>query len=301
VILLKGAALAHATYRSFVDRPMSDIDLLVTPERAPEAQAMLSGAGWTTRYDREFDEWYSSMHHLPPLVDARAPSLAIGLEVHTELIPANRNPFAFFASEIRKSAIPAEGLAHGTFVPTAVQRLLHCCLHFAWSNRLNRGAWRTFSDVNAILREDRFPWGDFIDTARNSRGMASCYWTLRLARTLTHAPVPDHVLEQLDPGLPRWVLPLCERHFGHGVIDSERVCPSVRLQEAVWATALEPRSANLRPRRAWDGEERPWHLMRQHAGLRGAGHPGRRVTSPGAWLRYLGSIASDRAAGRREA
>ena len=49
VVLLKGAALALTVYGSFVERPMSDVDLLVARGDAPRARDALLAAGWVSR------------------------------------------------------------------------------------------------------------------------------------------------------------------------------------------------------------------------------------------------------------
>jgi hypothetical protein len=291
VMLLKGAALVQTTYKSFLERPMSDVDLLVRPDRARDAQALLLGAGWAQHYDREFDEFYETMHHLPPLIDSRAPALTIGLEIHTAIIQRDRDPFDFSSESIWEAAQPAAGLPDGTLVPSAVHRLFHCCLHFAWSHHLRKGAWRTFRDVSAMLREESIDWDEFVSIARDSRGAAACYWTLRLARALTNAPVSDDVLDSLRPRQPEPILYLLERHFSNAVTDAERVCPSERLQTAIWTAVFRPGPDHHGNELPWKGEDRPWRSMRGPGAVEPRGAQPRPATSAAAWLRYLASIA----------
>ena len=291
VTLLKGAALVHTTYASFLERPMSDVDLLVDGERAAEAQRLLRGAGWVQRYDAKFDGFYATMHHLPPLIDSRAPSMNVGLEIHTAIVQRDRDPFAFPPERIRPSAIPVEGLPAGTHVPSVVHRLLHCCIHFAWSHKASKGAWRTFRDVSAMLSNEQVDWTEFVGEARVTRARAACYWTMRLAKSLVCAPVPDNVLRELRPRGPEALLAIMERHFSHGVMESERVCPSERLQSAVWTAAFRPdRDADGR-QLPWKGEDREWRLLRGVAAPDASAAGSRIVLRPRAWLRYLASIA----------
>ena len=294
VVLLKGAALVQTTYESFVERPMSDIDLLVRPDEADRAQAVLRGAGWTQHYDQQFDAFYETMHHLPPLIDARAPTLTVGLEIHTAIVPRDRDPFAFGPPRIWQAALPADGLPAGTFVPSTVHRLFHCCLHFAWSHKLGRGAWRTFRDVSAMLRTETIDWSDFIATARSSGGGTSCYWTLYLARSLVNAPVPDAVLRDLLPRRPAPVLSFLARHFSHAVTGAERICPSERLQDAIWAAAFRPERGPDGTEPVWRGEDRPWRALRAGKASDTALTEQRLANSPAAWLRYLRSVAGIR-------
>lgn len=298
VVLLKGAALAHTTYGSFVDRPMSDIDLLVRPNQADSAQAALRDAGWAQHYDPEFDGFYETMHHLPPLIDARAPKLTVGLEIHTAIVQRDRDPFAFAPDLIWEAALPAEGHPPGTLVPTVVHRLFHCCLHFAWSHKLGKGAWRTFRDISAMIRVEPIDWTEFVATARSSGGATACYWALYLARSLANAPVPGDVLRELVPRRPALVLSFFARHFSHTVTAGERICPSERLQDAIWMSAFRPGPGRDGMEPEWRGVDRQWLRMRGAKGDEPASIRRRPAMSPAAWLRYVGSIAGIRAGSR---
>jgi hypothetical protein len=290
VVLLKGAALTQTTYASFLERPMSDIDLLVRPDESARAQALLMNAGWEQHYDAEFDEYYETMHHLPPLIDSRAPSLTVGLEIHTAIVQRDRDPFAFSSERIWETARPATGLPPGTMIPSVVHRLFHCCLHFAWSHSLRKGAWRTFRDVSAMLRTEHIDWSDFVTVARESRAVKACYWTLRLARALALAPVPDGVLEELRPPRTTAVLAMLERHFSNSISDAERVCPSERLQAAVWTGVFHPGRDHHGNELPWKGQHRPWRAMRGDAAPGTATPQRSQARSPSAWIRYLNSI-----------
>ncbi|HUK63018.1 MAG TPA: nucleotidyltransferase family protein, partial [Dongiaceae bacterium] len=186
VMLLKGSALAYTTYSSFTDRPMGDLDVLVRPEQARDAWALLQRLGWTWPATRWPAERYTDHQHLPPLLHADDPS--IRLEVHTDLIP-DGHPFRMpalwpVAQTIRLQACTA-------LVPDPLHQLLHLCIHFAWSHQMQWGAWRTFRDVDALTRGGRFAWGRFAELARTSRAATICYWALRLARDLAGTAVPN--------------------------------------------------------------------------------------------------------------
>ena len=289
VVLLKGAALVQTTYESVLDRPMSDVDLLVHPNRAEAAQALLCRAGWEQRYDPRFNDFYGTMHHLPPLVDVRARALTVGLELHTSIVQRDRDPFTFAVERIWDAATPARGLPDGTLVPSLHHRLFHCCVHFAWSHKLGKGAWRSCRDVSAMVREEALDWDRFIALARETRATVPCYWTLRLASSLAHAAVPASVLRALQPRRLEPFLDVLERHFSHTITAAERACPSDRLIAAIWALAFKPeRDADGREP-VWKGEEREWRRMRGPDEATRTGDPSR-ARSARAWLRYLRSI-----------
>ena len=264
VMLLKGAAIAHATHRSFSTRPMADVDLLIAPGRAAQAFECLTNAGWVRSYPDAFDGWYETMHHLPPLVDARARALDVGLEIHTDLIHGARNPFAFSANDLWRDAIPAEGLSSKVYVPGIEHRLLHCCIHFAWLHRMRIGAWKSFADVRSIADEGRIDWEAFVRLVRRSRASACCYWTLQLAQDLACASVPHHVIDTLRPARAAVVLRALERHFIHGLAENEW-CPSPRLEGILWRMGVrpDPDEHGVAPR--WTEDERDWRVVRHAA------------------------------------
>ncbi len=291
VVLLKGAALVQTTYESVLDRPMSDVDLLVRPDQADAAQSLLRRAGWEQRYDPKFNDFYGTMHHLPPLVDSRARTLTVGLELHTSIVQRDRDPFAFETDRIWERALPADGLPAGTLVPSLHHRLFHCCVHFAWSHKLGKGAWRSCRDVSAMVRNESVDWDRFIALARETRATVPCYWTLSLASSLASAPIPASVLSALRPRRLGPFHDMLQRHFTNTITAAERACPSDRLMSAIWTLAFRPERDAEGREPAWKGEDRAWQLMRGENDPAKSDAP-RRARSAGAWLRYLGAVAS---------
>jgi hypothetical protein len=273
VVLLKGAALACTNHGSFSERPMGDLDLLIEPGRAAEAHDVLCRSGWARRYGPEWDFMYSEMHHLPPLADTRAPKLAVTVELHTELFPPQLSSFSFSARQIWEGAHPLPGLPGGAKVPSPLHRLLHCCLHFAWSNMLRSSAWKTFRDVAVLCDQGVVDWKEFVEVAGDSGGGTCCYWTLRLAQRLASADVPDEVLEPLRAALPAPLLKLLEHHFVRASLKGEARY-SLRLRRLLWAAAVQPARSGHGRRRPWAHDARPWHLLKNRPDERSVSLPG---------------------------
>jgi len=249
-MLLKGSALAHTIYGSFVDRPMGDLDLLIRPERAQEAWSLLqSKGGWTWQASSWPVERYTAHQHLPPLVKTRGAE--VRLELHTALLP-NGHPFDWPLDNIWRGAQRLAVRERSLLVPHPLHQLLHVCLHFAWSHEMRWGSWRALRDVAAITRRTDVEWGPFVHLARESRAMTCCYWSLRLARTLAGARVPDHVLAALRPPRPEFVLERLEYHYLGQLFSSERGCPSETLNRGLWELGIAPRWSR-------HGATRPWH------------------------------------------
>lgn len=152
------------------------------------------------------------------------------------------------------------------------------------------GAWRTFRDVGAIARTDLVNWDEFVRLAKETGGATCCYWTFRLARTVSGAELPAEVLRALRPPHPESMLRRIERHFILGLLPTSSTCPSVRLCHLVWRLGILPG-------RSGHGTARPWD--RTHRFVRsapGAGAPStlrkfsRHLSGAGTWARYARAV-----------
>jgi hypothetical protein len=248
-IVLKGAALAYMVYRSFADRPMGDIDLLCDPDRVKEARALLQPSGWDWSQDPAVEARYRNHHHLPPLGDQSGTGLR--LELHTSLFPTG-HPFPQFNEDFVANRIPIAARDRFISSPDLLFQLLHVCLHFAWSHVMQVGAWRAVRDVDTIVRHGTINWEAFADHARRYQAETCCYWTLRLARTITDAPIPDTVYQTLRPRYPGAVLSWLEQRYLRLMLPSEGFVRSVRFNRIVWQLGIDPSHNDPDQRMPWD-------------------------------------------------
>lgn len=250
VLLLKGAALAAGVYGSFGERPMADLDLMVHPARAAVAQRCLLACGWvpvSAAVDARMDALYAEHHHLEPLVDAQGSGVV--LEVHVQPLPPG-HPFCFDAEAMWLEAQPVAVAGRQARAPSTTHQLLHLCLHFAWAHALRSGAWRALRDVRTLAARGTPDWPAFVLAARHARGASCAWWTLRLARSLMDAPVPDDAMRALNPRGPE---PLLRRLEGHlaATLFGGADCPSPWLERRLWEAAIRPRAHG-------HGHARPW-------------------------------------------
>lgn len=281
VLLLKGAATAYTAHNSPTERPMSDIDLLVSPERARRAYDALLGNGWSAKYSPEYKGLYEGMHHLPPLIDARAP-LEVEIEIHTDIVSPLRDPFGLGADELWADADTLPGFAGNCLVPNAVHRLLHCAIHFAWSHLMREGAWKTFRDVTAITAADDLDWPTVVDAARRTRSASCCYWSLRLARDYCGSAVPRGPLRELRPGRRAdWL----STALANDMVPGQRVCPSTWVSQRLWEAAIRPGTSGHGSKRPWSSHPR-WDLPRPETER--APEAQRNLAG---WLRFMRSFA----------
>lgn len=255
VLLLKGGALAHTVYDSFVSRPMRDLDLLIRADRAEEGRDILLGIDWSLDASLPDDVSYRAHHHLPPLLDAGRSGLR--LEIHRALLPVE-HPFRFDEEDIWRAARPVYVGAQRALVLHPTHQALHIAMHFAWSHMLKSGAWHAFRDFGAVIRAGLIDWSEFERTAAEWGASTCCYWSLCLAAGLARISVPDAVLQRLRPNLPDTVHRLLVRHFSRGLLRMHGSCPSVGLERTLWAMAIQPS-------RHGHGRMRPWAVSQELA------------------------------------
>jgi Uncharacterised nucleotidyltransferase len=199
VLALKGAVLAHTAYPDPSLRPMSDLDLLVQPEKREKALLALQQVGFefpdfalATRRDHCLrlgpEEEYA-----PP---QRLRGTAVLLEVHTQLecsepiLPA---PTPEFWS--RSISVDLNGLTVRTLCPEDF--LFHLCLHQSRRHRFEKGL---LPMVDLKLLIDSHPDWDWTGMAARSVRWRCATWmqlTLERARDLVGARVPDLFFEAL--------------------------------------------------------------------------------------------------------
>lgn len=285
-MLLKGSALARSVYPSLIDRPMTDLDLLLPRATARAAWSILRKDGWPVEHE-EADAFCETHHHLPPLIDPRGANVV--LELHHSMMPVP-GPFALDDDRIWSEARP---LASGALMPSPVHLLLHLCVHFAWSDWLSYGIARTVRDVAALANADLVPWDAFVDCAHEARASTCAYWTLALARSLAGAEIPDDALARLRPRQPIVVSRALERaYIATAVL---RLSPSVVLSQRLWSAGVRPVGSGHGAHRPWDATARfnaafqrtavqPKMLIRLRA----------QATQAGAWLRFARLVGDGR-------
>jgi hypothetical protein len=248
VVLLKGAALLAGAVAKPTQRTMVDIDLLVSSGSPDVAWQVSQAKGWRIG-DSMTTEAYREHHHLPPLVDSEG--IGIGLELHRSLLPGIERLGLDADALLARSRTIRMGQTE-LRVPSREDLLLHACLHFAWSNKLSRGAWRTFADVHAIASDPQFDWTRFLDVVTTRRMRQSCYWTLRMGERLADLQVPAEVLKRLDPLSGGWLGPLLERHFACRIANPEAMAMvAERVLRWGWFAAMRESSTSGEADEIW--------------------------------------------------
>ncbi len=283
VVLLKGAALAVITDRSFTDRPMADIDMMVDASHARDAHLLMQQHGWTPDSTGHPDDAWNNHHHLPPLADKNGSRLR--LEIHVAPLPPGHGYNLDFG-RVRSTAqlLSFDGVQ--VLVPDIHIYAIHSAIHFAWSHRFESGALNAFRDLAALESTGRFSWNRLIEVARQTSAETCCYWTLRLAKSLGGLAVPDAVLREMAPPINEPFLSLLERHFSQLVLRSPRACPSVALRYRLWAFALQTTWSVNEESLQWDIEARAATVPRMQIVRRLGSH----LQRTRQWSLYLASM-----------
>ena len=250
VLALKGAALLAGAVSRPTPRTMSDIDMLVVRGSPEDAWKICRRNGWTMVNESWTPELYQSHHHLAPLLDPDG--VKVGLELHRTLLAGIDRLGVDSAAFVARSRVVMVGETP-VRVPSVEDLLLHACLHFAWSNKLHRGAWHAYADIHAILADPGFNWDRFFAIATSRRTKQCCYWTLRLGRAVADLTVPDDVLHRLDSSDGGRYAALLERHFT-SQIASRTAAESVaqRARRWLWFAALQEPSTSVEAEQLWN-------------------------------------------------
>lgn len=200
-LLLKGAPLATLYYRDEGLRPMADIDVLVSPQAAPQAVELLQKQNWTALRPEGVA--------LIPFTNALAWRSPAGLEADLHWNVMFGCWRAYDDATLWAAAMPFDFQGRRTKALCATDQLLHTCFHGARWNTVPPLRW--IADAWLILQrsevnqEAKLDWARLLELARER------YLTLMLRETLGYlhdklaAPVPSEVLAKLRAAhVSRW-------------------------------------------------------------------------------------------------
>jgi hypothetical protein len=190
VLALKGAALAHILYPSPGLRPLSDLDLLVDPPEAAQAQAVLAGMGFDAK-SQPTDRRFVGHHHLPPALLLRDGQF-VQVEIHTDALSSD-TPGSLTLGRCwdRRQAFDVGGRTGYAF--GHADMLEHLARHAAERASLFRLIW--VADIVGYATRFR----DDIDWTELRRRSPFVINALSLLHQVT--PLPPELLEEVP--LPR--------------------------------------------------------------------------------------------------
>ena len=188
-LVLKGAALALNYYEDVGLRPMSDVDVLVQPEKALSAIKLLHEAGWKSIYGSP--EALITYQHAVEFSDGRGHRL----DLHWRALWDGRQGAG--DEEFWEGAVPMEIDCVRTGTLNPADQLLHVCVHgTAWSDP---PTLRWVADAVMIMRTAgaEIDWDRLVRQTRARRVMLPMRDALSYLQSFLGAPVPAGVLERI--------------------------------------------------------------------------------------------------------
>lgn len=213
-LALKGIVLAYTIYPDSSLRPMSDLDLLVPPGKRERALEVLQELGF------EYPEIGMNRDHCWRLGPEQEFAPGLGLrdarilvEVHSQLEcsePVLPIPIQEFWT--RSVDVDLNGLRVRTLSPE--DSLFHLCLHQSRSHLFEKGLLPLI-DVGLLIDSHKeWHWSRIAAKSIRCGCAAWMYLTLRTARDLTGASVPESFLQMLPrPAELRRLLCLAEEQI----------------------------------------------------------------------------------------
>jgi len=191
IIVLKGAALLGHLYELH-ERPMSDVDLLISPADRERLLECLAPEVSLVQRSPVLD---LLPHDLSGEFGARFEGLP--LDVHTNLMnrPWLRRVVALDERDLWERAIPVRVAGHPALRLSPEDQLLHLASHSV----LHHSKWdgRAAEDVQRLIQRESIDWGRLCEIATQQR-LRTPTWLL-LAQPTVAPLVPDSVIRQLRP------------------------------------------------------------------------------------------------------
>ena len=202
-IALKGAWLAVHAYGEAAQRPMRDLDLLVTPETVVPAYQALLAAGYTLARPSEMtlDEVVRLDKHMPPLIAPRGTVV----ELHQYLWERDgrldhASPAGDEAALRARSQIAADGLRY--LDPQDL--LAHLIVHAVYSHRLDCGPL-VLTDIDLLLRATPIDWPRFWSAANAQGWRSGARLLLELTALYRPGALIDFGADQGEPAPPQLI------------------------------------------------------------------------------------------------
>jgi len=239
VIPLKGPVLADELYSQPLLRPSEDLDILVQPADHPTGERILHDLG----YGRLPLHAQGADYHtrfMSPAADG------VVVELHREL--GERHVSGLDVLDIWVSASRTSWQRHTTWSMTGPDLLLYLCMHAA---KDGLASIKALLDITLLLERsrDEFHWSDLGRRVKTVHLSGPIYLSLREARTLLGAPVPDEFLEALRPRRPTWRLSEALFRWRGGVLhvpDELLVGPFMAVLMLLWEDSLRGKLRHLR-------------------------------------------------------
>ena len=183
-VALKGTSFLPRFYRSFDERTLDDVDLLVRPDEAARAIAALERAGWKGPVGAERTHGLRSSFEMP--LTSPGP-VGVLLEVHWSLGQERR--YAVPVEAILARAVPQEIAGRAARRLDDPDAAAHLLLHHVQHYFDRRLKWAL--DLRSLSRAAGFSWDAVAERTRAWGGRAAASMALEHLRRLFPGEFPD--------------------------------------------------------------------------------------------------------------
>lgn len=192
-LVLKGMALSILHYHDMALRPMSDLDILVREDQAPEVTRRLQREGWTSVNFLQSGPKNRYFYRHTHAIHLAHPDYGI-LDLHWHVLTE-----ATFRGADRTFWRDSVPLAVNTITTRALNptdQLMHVCVHGARANVVSPIRW--IADAVTILRTSQMDWTRLVNLARNLRVTLPLAASLSFLRAIFPTPIPEDVVRELE-------------------------------------------------------------------------------------------------------
>ena len=202
VIPLKGAYLLNTVYPDVSLRPIGDLDVLVREDDLSPAAAVLAELSYRSRSGERLvvKRGRDTHHHLPRVL---SPDGSVELELHRHVVRGG-TPLHFPIERFWERSI--NGVVGDQQARLLAPRDLvtHLCLAFFMDRRRRargHGSLRQLVDLSESIRyfEREVDWAGMVEEFVGGSLQGPLYTSLRTARELLDAPVPEDFLQAFRP------------------------------------------------------------------------------------------------------
>ena len=214
-VALKGVHLAACYYPEPAQRPMNDIDLLFAPDELPQAEALLQELGYGGKHKSaetgaRVTKHTSTFRRQEAENGKATPNPYLSASLDRTIEPHSSLEESWFGLKVDITPGIRERVDTAVLTPNAptchvlnpTDLLHHICLHFSFHLIQGAPSFVQLTDLLVITQANRVDWDTFLQRVAEAKSWGYVLAALTLAQKLVGAPLPDHILVQLEEQTP---------------------------------------------------------------------------------------------------
>jgi hypothetical protein len=199
-VVFKGGALAHTVYPDHAYRPMGDLDLWVTNDEMPRAQAALEQIGYVRRTKSTRPLALMQQHNGEIQMVGQQPGKGL-IELHWGTFAGEwlQRTARVEDADIRARAVPVTLAGQPALTLAPEDGIIQAAIHFAINHQLSAPWLRALVDIALMVRAQPVDWDVIVTRARAWRVGTAMWLVLKLAVELTGLDEAAPAVAQLSP------------------------------------------------------------------------------------------------------